>query len=69
MNIDLRISTLYVKYDKPVDRLPYTQELALMLAELNGAGHEWSFKQLWDRLILLRKQGKLPRLTDTQDDD
>jgi len=53
----------YATVGKPADRLPFSPDFDRLLALYRErAGHDADRRELWNRLIDLRKRGSAPRL-------
>lgn len=53
---------LYTKQETTVDYLPYTNDFeGIYLEFVNGTRREWTRHGVWQSLMRLRKQMKLPR--------
>ncbi len=60
---DQKLLAAYIQIGKPVDQLPYTPEFDELVKVL-GLGENREVKNtLFQRLLQLRKKGRLPRLT------
>ncbi len=60
---DERLVSAYLNVGRPLDDLPYTDDFD-KLAAAYGAGASLAAKHdLFRRLLRLRKQGRLPRIT------
>ena len=57
-----RLVELYCKTPRALDRLPYTEEFAVLHAQyLASTGDQVSMQEMWEHLTALRKAKHLPR--------
>ena len=62
---DRRILEAYRQVGRPVDQLPYTTDFEKLVGIL-GWGDSLELKHsIFQRLLLLRKRGRLPRIGDS----
>lgn len=59
---DARLIDLYTRLGTPADRLPYSEEFERMYQALQQAGDRRDRREVYLRLLNLRKAGRLPRL-------
>jgi hypothetical protein len=61
---DQRLVDCYVKIGKPLDRLAYSDEFEKLVDMFRGTSNNSLSEKylLYQRLLQLRKQGRLPRL-------
>ena len=62
---DLRslLGQLYVEHRVPLDQLPYTDDFDSIMRELRGVYDGLKEKVVWRLLMIMRKDGTLPKLT------
>lgn len=59
---DRQLIGLYLRYGVPVDSLAYSGEFERLYAEFHAGGDARSKGEVYRRLLMLRKSGRLPRL-------
>lgn len=59
---DLRLLDAYVQVGKPVDQLPYTEAFGKLMELLDAKDSDAEKHSIFQRLLLLRKRGRLPRV-------
>lgn len=59
---DSLLMKLYVETGLPLDYLAYTQEFEDLFSKFVTSNPTWTRKDVFRRILSLRKQGKLPRL-------
>ena len=59
---DQRLRDAYIRVGKPVDQLPYSAEFDRLVAALGLKGTDEERYFIFQRLLSLRKRGRLPQL-------
>ena len=59
---DQKLRDMYVRVGKPVDQLPYSAEFDKLIAALGLQGSDEERYFIFQRLLSLRKRGRLPQI-------
>jgi hypothetical protein len=59
---DQKLRDAYVRVGKPVDQLPYTEAFDKLVTLLGAIDSPEERFKIFQRLLLLRKRGRLPRM-------
>lgn len=65
--LDQFLMALYLRYATPVDSLAYSETFDRMYEELQKAGETRTKGEIYRRMLMLRKSGRLPRLERSGD--
>lgn len=59
---DRRLVDAYLSVGRPLDRLPYTDDFEKLMALVHADSSNEARRQVFSRLLRLRKMGRLPGL-------